>query len=131
MLLTGLGVALTLPQLSSVTAQALPSNRLGVGGAANQAIRQLGGTFGVAFTIALLAGAGAGASGQSLLNAFDDVAWLLIAGGLLTSLLVLPLRTGHTAPAPLPDDTSSVPAVALIDADEGGRPVFALELEEA
>jgi len=132
MLLTGLGVALTLPQLSSVTAQALPPNRLGVGGAANQAIRQLGGTFGVAFTIALLAGAGVGASGQSLLHAFDKVAWLLIAGGLLTSLLVLPLRTGHSAKAPtLPDDAVSIPAVALIETDEGGRPVFALELEEA
>ena len=142
MLLFGLGVALTLPQLSSATAQALPPNRLGVGGAANQAIRQLGGTFGVAFTIALLAGAGATATGAgaSLLDAFDEVAWLLIVGGLLTSLLVLPLRTRHAetdAEAPA-DETSEiqtvaidVPAVALIESDEAGRPVVAYELEEA
>jgi hypothetical protein len=45
---------------------------------------------------------------------------------------VLPLRTGHSAKAPtLPDDAVSIPAVALIETDEGGRPVFALELEEA
>ena len=53
MLLSGLGVALCFPQLASVTAQSLPPNRLGVGGAVNQAVRQFGGTLGVAVTIAL------------------------------------------------------------------------------
>jgi EmrB/QacA subfamily drug resistance transporter len=118
MLLTGLGVALVLPQLSSVTAQALPPNRLGVGVGATQAIRQLGGTFGVAFTIAILAGAGASAAG--LLDAFDRVAWLLIVGGLLTSLLCLPLRTARR-PSPLID----------LEPHGAGAPVFALDLEEA
>ena len=46
MVLSGLGVALVFPQLSSVVAQALPPGRAGVGGAAAQAVRQFGGTFG-------------------------------------------------------------------------------------
>ena len=54
MVLSGLGVACVFPQLSSVVAQALPPNRTGVGGAALQAVRQFGGTFGVALTIAFL-----------------------------------------------------------------------------
>jgi EmrB/QacA subfamily drug resistance transporter len=94
MLFTGLGVAMCLPQLSSVVAQSLPPNRLGVGGGSNQAIRQFGGTFGVALTIAFISSPGS--LDEALAN-FDLVWWLLISGGLLTSALSLPLRTRRTA----------------------------------
>jgi EmrB/QacA subfamily drug resistance transporter len=90
MVLSGLGVACVFPQLSSIVAQALPKNRTGVGGAALQAVRQFGGTFGVALTIAFL-----GASADLL--AFDRIWWLIVAGGLVTSLLALPTRTGAGA----------------------------------
>ena len=85
-----LGVALCLPQLSSVVAQSLPPNRLGVGGGSNQAIRQFGGTLGVALTIAFIA---APESLRDALSNFDLVWWLLIIGGLLTTLLSIPLVT--------------------------------------
>ena len=98
MLLTGLGVAFCFPQLSSVVAQALPPNRIGIGGAALQAGRQLAGTFGVAVTIAFL---GAPADPADLLAGFDRIWWLIVAGGVVTSLLVLPMRT-RVAPAPPP-----------------------------
>lgn len=90
LLLTGVGVALCLPQLSSVVGQALPPDRLGVGGAVNQAVRQFGGTVGVALTIALTAGATGGADA---LARFDRVWWVLVLGGLATSALSAPLRT--------------------------------------
>jgi EmrB/QacA subfamily drug resistance transporter len=113
MVLTGLGVALCLPQLSSVVGQALPPNRLGVGGAVNQAIRQFAGTIGVALTIGLVAGA----SGQSdALERFDRVWWVLVIGGVGTCALSLPLRTRPAAAAEmsakLPGAASAVePAV--------------------
>jgi EmrB/QacA subfamily drug resistance transporter len=91
MLLTGVGVALCLPQLSSVIGQSLPPNRLGVGGATNQAVRQFGGTFGVALVVALL---GAPTSVTDALTRFDRIWWLLVAGGVLTTVAALPLRTG-------------------------------------
>lgn len=78
------------PQLSSIAAQALPQNRRGVGGAALQAGRQFGGTFGVALTIALLA-ASSGAAAN--LAAYDHIWWAIVIGGLATSALVLPTRT--------------------------------------
>ena len=87
---TGLGVALCFPQLASATAQALPPNRLGVGGAANQAVRQLGGTIGVALTIALI---GTPLGLADALDHFDRVWIVLVASGVLTSLCALPLRT--------------------------------------
>lgn len=90
MVLTGVGVALCIPQLSSVIAQALPSNRAGVGGAANQAIRQFGGTLGVALTIALIA---TPRSPADALATFDRVWILLVVGGLITSAAGARLET--------------------------------------
>lgn len=97
MVLSGLGVAFVFPQLSSIVAQALPPTRAGVGGAAMQAARQLGGTFGVAVTVAFL---GAATSLSSALDAYDRLWWIVILGGLGTAALVLPTRTAtRTAPA--------------------------------
>jgi MFS family permease len=94
MVLSGLGVGFVFPQLSSVVAQALPPNRRGVGGAALQAGRQFGGTFGVALTIAFL---GAATGLTAMLSAFDHIWWLIAIGGLTTSLLAIPLRTAMIA----------------------------------
>jgi EmrB/QacA subfamily drug resistance transporter len=94
MIFTGLGVALCLPQLSSVVAQSLPPNRFGVGGGVNQAIRQFAGTLGVALTIAFVASS---STLDSALSNFDKVWWLLILGGTATSGLALALRTRRPA----------------------------------
>ena len=93
MVLSGIGVGFVFPQLSSVVAQALPPNRRGVGGAALQAGRQFGGTFGVALTIAFL---GAATGIPAAMSAFDQIWWLIVIGGLATSALVLPLLTHDT-----------------------------------
>jgi EmrB/QacA subfamily drug resistance transporter len=102
MVFTGLAVALCLPQLSSVVGQALPPNRLGVGGAVNQAVRQFGGTIGVALVVGLTAGI---TGLDDALASFDRVWWVLVAGGLGTTLCALPLATGamarSAAPAPV------------------------------
>ena len=90
MVLSGFGVAFVFPQLSSLVAQALPPGRSGVGGAALQAGRQFGGTFGVALTIALL-----GRGGADALVRFDRVWWVIVVGGVATTLLVLPTRSAR------------------------------------
>jgi EmrB/QacA subfamily drug resistance transporter len=98
MLLTGLGVALCFPQLGSAAAQSLPPNRFGVGGAVNQAVRQFGGTFGVALTIALL---GQPTDLIEALAHFDRIWWLIVVGGLGTTVLCLPIgRERSTAATP-------------------------------
>jgi EmrB/QacA subfamily drug resistance transporter len=102
MLLSGIGVAFVFPQLSSLVAQALPPNRRGVGGAALQAVRQFGGTFGVALTIALLAAA---TTVPGVLESYDRIWWSIAVGGVVTSLLALPLRTGSAATVTLPAAT--------------------------
>ena len=108
MLFTGLGVALCLPQLSSVVGQALPPHRLGVGGATTQALRQFGGTLGVALTIAMV---GRPSSLGAAIAGFDRVWWLLVAGGLATSALCLGLDTRRAA-APVAAGVADTSGVA-------------------
>ena len=92
---SAVAIGLVFPQVTSVAAQALPRNRVGVGGAATQAVRQFGGSFGVALTIALL---GTAAGVDEALAGFDRVWWLVTAGGLVTAIFALPLRTRAAAP---------------------------------
>ncbi|MCU0260520.1 MAG: DHA2 family efflux MFS transporter permease subunit [Ilumatobacteraceae bacterium] len=115
MVLSGIGVGFVFPQLSSVVAQALPPNRRGVGGAALQAGRQLGGTFGVALTIALL-GAATGLTGT--MSAFDQIWWLIAIGGLVTAALAVPLRTSTVGAVRDSRSPAAAPALRLHTADE-------------
>jgi len=107
MVFTGFGVAMCLPQLQSVVGQALPPDRLGVGGAVNQALRQFAGTAGVALTVGFVAAA---TDLNSALRAFDQIWWILILGGLGTAVCATPLRTRPMATATL--STSPTPQSA-------------------
>lgn len=94
MLLSSLGIALTIPQLSSSIAQSIPSSHLGVGTATNQAIRQFAGTFGVALAIAFV---GDAQSPAEAVLGFDRVWLLMVGSGLATSLLSVPIRSAQPA----------------------------------
>src|SRR4051794_27204497 len=87
--MAGLGVALVLPQLSSAAVQGLPPDRFGSGSAVNQAVRNLGSTFGVALVIAFTTGLAA----ADALDGFHHVWWLLVVSGVLVSALSTRLRT--------------------------------------
>jgi MFS family permease len=108
-LMSGIGVAMVLPHLTSAAVQGLPPDEFGAGSAVNQAIRQLGATFGVALTVALLGSV----APEDAVAVFRRVWWLLVASGLLTSLAALwlprPVRQGHH-PAGLPADADTEPA---------------------
>ncbi|MET0458276.1 MAG: MFS transporter [Ilumatobacteraceae bacterium] len=86
-LLTGLGVALALPQLSSASVQGLPPDRYALGSAVNQTMRQLGATFGVALVVSFIAGA----TEVDALSHFRRAWWMIIACGSLTSVIALKL----------------------------------------
>lgn len=87
--LSAVAIGLVFPQVTSVAVQTLPPNRVGVGGATTQAIRQFGGSLGVALTIALL---GTATATEDLIAGFDRIWWLVVIGGITTSLFGLPLR---------------------------------------
>lgn len=104
-LLTGLGVALCLPQLSSVAVQELPADRRATGSGISQSVRQMGATFGVALFVAVLGTP----SPAEVMDRFERVWWLVVAGGVLISVAALALRR----PAPAAPGAAVAPPVEL------------------
>lgn len=87
MLLSGVGVGMVLPSLSGAAVSRLPADHYAVGGAINQAIRQIGSVMGVALTVLLLGGAG-------LQRADFNALYLChMSLALLTTVLCLPVNT--------------------------------------
>jgi nitrate/nitrite transporter NarK len=82
-------VGMVFPQVTSAAAQALPPDRIGVGGATTQAIRQFGGSLGVAMAIAFV---GKATARDEVLAGFDRIWILVVAGGVATTLFSLALR---------------------------------------
>jgi len=109
-LLAGLGVSMVVPHLTSAAVQGLPPDEFGAGSAVNQAIRQLGATFGVALTVALLGTV----TPVNALAHFQRVWWLLLGSGVLTSLAAgaLPRRTRSVRVASDLPPVSDAPALA-------------------
>jgi EmrB/QacA subfamily drug resistance transporter len=105
-ILGGLGVALLLPQLSSVAVQGLPPHRFGSGSAVSQSVRNLGATLGVALAVAFTSALTPG----NALNSFHHVWWLLVGSGVAVSVLAarLPRRvTARATAAPVREEVYS------------------------
>ncbi|KAA1421232.1 MFS transporter [Nocardioides humilatus] len=98
-LLAGLGVSLVIPHLTSAAVQGLPADQYGAGSAVNQAIRQLGATFGVALTVALLGTV----TPDNVLESFHEVWWMLVICGVLTSAAAQALPKVERVVVELPD----------------------------
>jgi MFS family permease len=96
-LLTGLGVSLCLPQLSSVSVQGLPAGSFGSGSAVNQAVRNLGATMGVALVVTLTGAL----TPASALDHFHSVWWVLVASGASVTTLSVFLPRTRAATRPL------------------------------
>ena len=92
---TAIGVALVLPQLSSVAVQGLPADQYGAGSAVVQAVRYLGSTLGVALTIAFTTRVT-----DVPLDNFHHTWWMMVSCGVgVTLLSTRLLRRPPIAPA--------------------------------
>ena len=113
-ILSGLGVALCLPQLSSAAVQGLPPQRFGSGAAVSQAVRNLGATLGVAAAVAFTAGL----TPSTALDSFHHVWWMLVISGVAVSILTtqlprrLPRLVDSRMSAPLVEEVPNDAAVA-------------------
>jgi EmrB/QacA subfamily drug resistance transporter len=100
LVLTGIGVGLTLPTLMATAAASLPPTSFATGSAVVNMLRQVGLAIGVAVFIAVL---GSPASPAAMLAAYQR-AWIVtagiaLAGGVVGLLLLVDRRAAATAPA--------------------------------
>jgi EmrB/QacA subfamily drug resistance transporter len=101
MILTGIGVGLTLPTFMATGAAALPPHAFATGSAVVNMLRQIGLAIGVAVLIALLGAAG------DVVTVYARASWVIaaisFAAGLLgLVLLARPARLRHEARLPVP-----------------------------
>jgi EmrB/QacA subfamily drug resistance transporter len=104
MVLTGIGVGLTLPSVSAAAVAGLPATRFATGSAVLQMARQLGIVLGVAILIAIF---GHPAPAQ-VVDRFHHGWWFIAGAGLLGA--VAASRIGLLAAAPADEQPSLVPA---------------------
>jgi EmrB/QacA subfamily drug resistance transporter len=93
LMLSGIGVGMTLPSLAAAAVNRLPADQYAVGSAVNQATRQIGSVLGVAITVLLL-----GHEGLKR-GDFTTLYGLHVSLGVLTGLLCLPVNTRPVKPA--------------------------------
>jgi EmrB/QacA subfamily drug resistance transporter len=98
MLMTGIGVGLTLPTFMAAGASSLPPQALATGSAVVNMLRQVGLAIGVAVLVAVLGTPGSPAAARS---AFEH-GWYVVAGGALLAaaagLILLPAARGGVSP---------------------------------
>ena len=111
MLLTGIGVGLTLPTLMATGTSSLPPHSFATGSAVVNMFRQIGLAIGVALLIALL---GSPHSALATLQAYQRASIVIAAISLLAGLLALPLL-GARRPVAVPAAATAT-AVASGDA---------------
>jgi MFS family permease len=108
MLLTGIGVGLTLPTFMATGAAALPQHSFATGSAVINMLRQIGLAIGVAVLIAVL---GSPDSPGATLRVYERASWIIaalsLAAGAVGLVLLAPRRRALAS--------TSVPATAAVD----------------
>ena len=112
LMVAGVGVSMSFPAAQNAVVGSVPESALGKASGVNMTMRELGGVFGIALSVAVFAGAGSYASAQAFSDGF------VAAMGLSAGLSVISALCG----AALPSGRKREPAVAA-------RPVPAFESE--
>ena len=107
MLLTGVGVGLTLPTLMATAASSLPPQAFATGSAVVNMLRQVGLAVGVALLVALL---GTPESSDAALTAFRT-SWLVLAAIALAGAVVAAVLLRRKAEVPAAEILTAEPAV--------------------
>jgi EmrB/QacA subfamily drug resistance transporter len=110
LVIAGVGTSMCIPTVAGVAVGSVPPQEAGVASGANNAIRQLGGVFGVAVLAAIFTHKGGYASPQMFVDGFTPALW--VGAGLSSLGVIAALVTpGHVA-AEKP--VGAVPPVAVL-----------------
>ncbi|HSA49037.1 MAG TPA: MFS transporter, partial [Yinghuangia sp.] len=112
LVLCGLGMSLYFIPTASLLMASVGTHEQGVASGANNAMRELGGVFGVAVLASVFSANGGFASGENFVDGLVPALWVgvALAGlGAVTAALI-PRRAGTTAASPRTPATEKVPA---------------------
>src|SRR4051794_16920153 len=98
MILTGIGVGLTLPTLMATGASSLPPNSLATGSAVINMLRQIGLAIGVALLVAIL---GTPGSPAEVLHVYERASWVIAALSFAGGMIGLALLARRPRAAPV------------------------------
>jgi MFS family permease len=119
MLLTGIGVGLTLPTLMATGASSLPPHAFATGSAVVNMLRQVGLAIGVAALIAVI---GAPRSPLATLIAYEHATWMVAAIAFVGGMVGLGLLAARHQPSPIAASGDTIaPAVAIATSGEAPR----------
>jgi EmrB/QacA subfamily drug resistance transporter len=119
MLLTGIGVGLTLPTLMATGASSLPQHAFATGSAVVNMLRQVGLAVGVAALIAVL---GAPHSPLATLIAYQRATWMVAAIAFVGGIVGLGLLAAVRRPSPTAAGSETIaPAIVIATAGEAPR----------
>jgi EmrB/QacA subfamily drug resistance transporter len=102
LIVAGVGVSMAIPSAQNSVVGSVAEDAIGKAAGANSMMRELGGVFGIAVTVAVFAGAGGYASTQAFTDGFTaaiSVAAALSLAGAAAGA-ALPRRTARAEPAP-------------------------------
>ncbi len=107
LVLGGVGMSLTMTPSTAAATRAVPVEKAGVGSAVLQALRQVGGSLGIAFMGAIMAAKlTSPPTTESFLAGFQDAllvsSGIALVGAIVAAILVRPHDRSHGAEAPVP-----------------------------
>lgn len=115
LILAGSGTSLVFPAIASEVVSSVPPGQIGIASGTNNALRELGGVFGVAILASVFTRPGVYASSGTFAAGFSSALWggaALSAAGILAALLVK--RPACSAPGPKPADVNSRPPAVSV-----------------
>jgi EmrB/QacA subfamily drug resistance transporter len=98
LVVAGMGVSLTFPSSQNAIIGAVPPEAIGKAAGTNTTMRQLGGVFGIAVSVAVFAGAGSYASAQAFTDGFEAAMIVSATLSLLAALAGASLPRRAAAP---------------------------------
>ena len=100
----GVGVSMAIPAAQNSVVGSIATEAIGKAAGANSMMRELGGVFGIAVSVAVFAGAGGYASAQAFIDGFGPAIAIAAGLSLLGAIagLALPSRRAAVAPFAIP-----------------------------
>lgn len=113
--IAGSGTAMVFPTVANEVMASVAPEQIGIASGANNALRELGGVFGVAVLASVFVRPGVYSSPDTFVAGFRSALWVAVAFSAIAIPLALSLKRGTHAP-----DPELAPTAAPVCADAGG-----------